>query len=89
MNGEADYRIVSELDITGRSKKCVESPMVTLTRALAEIEEGEALLVHIDPDRTPPKALELLAKKRGFCFRLVESSEEKATCLIFRPASRS
>ena len=86
MSGEAGYRIVSELDITERSKKCVDSPLVRFTRALANIGKGEAILVHFDPDRTPQRALELLARKKGLFFRVIESREERVTCLIFRPA---
>ena len=89
MSGEADYRIVSVLDITERSKKCIDSPLMRFTRVLADIRKGEAMLVHFDPDRTPPRALELLAKKKGLFFRVIESSEERVTCLIFRTARQS
>lgn len=79
-----DYSVVAELDISGRSKKCVESPLVSLTRAMSALRPGEAVLVRFDPERTPARAIRLMATKRGLGFALL-SAGEVHSCIIYSP----
>ncbi|MDK2463350.1 MAG: hypothetical protein QI223_01050 [Candidatus Korarchaeota archaeon] len=79
-----EYSVVAELDISGRSKKCVESPLVSLTRAMSTLRSGEAILVRFDPERTPARAIQLMATKKGLGFSLL-SKGETHSCLIYSP----
>jgi len=79
-----DYQVVAELDISGRSRKCVESPLVALTRAMSGLRPGEAIMVRFDPGRTPARAIELMATKRGLEFSLLGEGETRS-CLIYSP----
>ena len=79
-----DYSVVAELDISGRSRKCVDSPLVSLTRAMSALRPGEAVLVRFDPDRTPARAIRLMATKRGLGFAILGTGEVHS-CLIYSP----
>jgi len=79
-----DYSVVAELDISGRSRKCVDSPLVSLTRAMSALRPGEAVLGRVDRERTPARAIRLMATKRGLGFAIL-SAGEVHSCLIYSP----
>ncbi len=80
------YKITSKLDITKRVKGCTESPVITLLRSLRELGEGEGLLLRLDNERFPAKGVEVLVKKKGFEFEILNEENGLVSCVIYRPA---
>jgi len=72
-----------ELEIVRRSRGCVESPVAALIRALNSLEEGEELILKIDPSYYPIKAIKMLVEKKGFSFKVLEEGEV-VKCLVRR-----
>lgn len=79
------YRIVMELDMTGRGRGCTESPVATLLRSLRELRGGDGLLIRTVENRFSPKAIEVLVKKMGYEFELKKKEGEENICVVYKP----
>ncbi len=64
-----------ELELVRRARGCVESPVAALIRELNSLDEGEELILKVDPSYYPVKAIKMLVEKRGFKFQVLEEGE--------------